>query len=540
MKPFATTLDVGSSLNNLTGSWRTAKPVYVDRLPPCNATCPAGENIQAWLYEAEEGNYQKAWEIIVGDNPLPAVMGRACYHTCEGACNRGQLDQPVGIHAVERFLGDTAIEHGWKVPVDAADTGKKVLVVGAGPGGLSAAFHLRKKGHAVTIVEASAKAGGMLRYGIPRYRLPREVLDAEIARIEAMGVEIKYKTRIDDIAKYKADNGFDAVFLAIGAQNARNVPIANDGSLEVRDAIKVLRRVEEVPDETGLKGKVVVYGGGNVAMDVARSARRLGCEVQVLVREARHQMPAHAFEIHEAIEEGVTIDALLQVKEVKGGRIHVERMVLDDTNAPVPTGESFSIACDTMVLAIGQAVETDLATAIAGVETVGGAIRVDAAMATGAAGVFAGGDMVPSARSMTSAIGHGKKAAKAIDAFLRGEDFTPAAKPEIVDFKKLNTWYYADAPAAMQPMLDAVRRQSGFEEVLGNLDEDNALYEARRCLSCGNCFECDTCYGVCPDNAITKLGPGKRFEFKYDYCKGCGLCGAECPCGAIKMVMEEI
>jgi NADPH-dependent glutamate synthase beta subunit-like oxidoreductase len=216
-KPFAITLDVGSSLANKTGSWRTERPVYLDLLPPCNHACPAGENIQQWLYHAEEGGYEAAWRQIMADNPLPAVMGRVCYHPCETACNRAQLDEAVGINSVERFLGDEAIRQGWTIPVTAGPSGWRVLVIGAGPSGLSAAYQLRLLGHAVTIRDAGAAPGGMMRYGIPAYRLPRDVLDAEIQRIVDMGVRVELGQRVTDVLAAKRDGGFDAVFLAVGA-----------------------------------------------------------------------------------------------------------------------------------------------------------------------------------------------------------------------------------------------------------------------------------------------------------------------------------
>ncbi|MGB1025216.1 MAG: FAD-dependent oxidoreductase, partial [Rhodospirillaceae bacterium] len=212
--PFAITVEVGSSLNNHTGSWRTERPVYVDRLPPCNNACPAGENIQAWLALAEEGRYQEAWQEIMQNNLLPGIMGRACYHPCEGACNRKDIDTAVNIHAVERFLDDQAVKEGWKPDGIAADTGKKVLVIGAGPSGLSAAYHLRRLGHAVTIYEAGPVAGGMMRFGIPSYRLPRDVVEANIKRIEDMGVTFELNRKVEDIAAEKEAGGFDAVFLA--------------------------------------------------------------------------------------------------------------------------------------------------------------------------------------------------------------------------------------------------------------------------------------------------------------------------------------
>jgi len=537
--PFAITLDVGSSLLNKTGSWRNERPVYLDRLPPCNNACPAGENIQAWLFHAEEGDYETAWRTLVENNPFPAIMGRVCYHPCENACNRGDLDEAVGINAVERFLGDQAIRHGWKVEPGKA-TGKQVMVVGAGPGGLSAAYHLARLGHAVTVFDGNPKAGGMLRYGIPKYRLPREKLNAEIQRLVEMGIEFRFNTRVDDIAKTRDEGGFDAVFLAGGAQAARQVEIPIDGAMPMLNAVSVLRDVE-LENAVNLKGRVLVYGGGNVAIDVARSAIRLGAaHVTMIVLEAQEHMPAHQEEVDEAVEEGIEIVCLRAVRKVEGNTITLEQMVASEGRWPQPTGQFEAMEADVLVQALGQQLETDFLEKIAEIKLNEGIVEVAPDMQTGSAGIFAGGDMVPGIRTVTGAIGQGKKAARNIDAFLRGESYAIPEKHEVADFAKLNTWYYSDAPRTIRPMLDVVRRQSGFAEVVGDLDESHASYEARRCMSCGNCFECDNCYGVCPDNAITKLGPGKRFEFKYDYCKGCGLCVAECPCGAIRMEAEEI
>jgi len=539
-KPFAITLDVGSSLANHTGSWRTARPVYLSRKPPCNHQCPAGENIQAWLFHAESGNYQAAWRKLVEDNPFPAIMGRVCYHTCEGACNRGQLDAAVGINSVEHFLGDEAIAQGWKFAPPAAASGKKVLVVGAGPSGLSAAYHLARLGHKVTVHEAGPLPGGMMRFGIPQYRLPRQVLDDEVQRIVDMGVEICYGTKVSNVLEAKAQGGFDAVFLAVGAHIAKRAYIPAGDSAKVLDAVSVLRSMEG-EDKPMLGRKVVVYGGGNTAIDVARTAKRLGASEAIIVyRRNREKMPAHDFEVEEALQEGVLIKWLSTIKQAGESSITVEKMALDEKGFPQPTGEYETLEADSVVLALGQDVDLSLIEGVPGLEVQDGVVQVNAQMMTGHDGIFAGGDMVPAERNVTVAIGHGKKAARNIDAWLRGEAYKPSPKSEIATYDKLNTWYYSDAPKTVRPMLDIIRRQSTFEEVQGGLDETNALFEARRCLSCGNCFECDNCYGVCPDNAVIKLGIGKGFEFNYDYCKGCGICVSECPCGSIKMVPEEI
>ncbi len=541
-KPFAITLDPGSSLANKTGTWRTERPVYVDRLPPCNSTCPAGEDIQGWLYHAESGDYQAAWRHLTRDNPFPAIMGRVCYHSCEGACNRGRIDAAVGINSVERFLGDEALKQGWAFTPPAQESGKHVLVVGAGPSGMSAAYHLRRMGHRVTVVEAGPAAGGMMRFGIPKYRLPREVLDGEMQRIVAMGVTLQLNTKVEDLGATMRHGGYDATFLAVGAHIAKRAFIPAKDSSRILDAVQVLRSMEgETPPLLGRR--VVVYGGGNTAIDVARTAKRLGATEAIIVyRRTREKMPAHDFEVEEALEEGVMVKWLSTIKQADSdGSLTIEKMRLDDKGNPQPTGEFETLEADSLVLALGQDVDLSLLDGVDDLLVHDGVVQVDPeTMMTGHAGLFAGGDMVPAERNVTVAVGHGKRAARHIDAWLHGKAMAPRTKHAPATFERLNPWYYSDAPKTLRPQLDIARRTGSFDEVQGGLSADNALFEARRCLSCGNCFECDNCYGVCPDNAVIKLGPGKRFEFNYDYCKGCGVCVAECPCGAIEMVQEDV
>ncbi|MEX8518875.1 MAG: NAD(P)-binding protein [Leptothrix sp. (in: b-proteobacteria)] len=548
-KPFAITLDPGSSLANKTGSWRTERPVYADHLPPCNAQCPAGEDIQGWLYHAEGGDYEAAWRHLTRDNPFPAVMGRVCYHSCEGACNRAKLDDAVGINSVERFLGDEALKRGWRFEPPAAESGKHVLVVGAGPSGLSAAYHLRRLGHCVTVLEAGPLPGGMMRFGIPKYRLPREVLDAEVQRIIDLGVTLQLNSKVADLAQTMRDGSFDAAFLAVGAHIAKRTFIPAKDGARILDAVSLLRSMDgaDSPETQPMLGRrVVVYGGGNTAIDVARTAKRLGATEAIIVyRRTREKMPAHDFEVEEALQEGVLVKWLSTIKQAgndaNAGALTIEKMALDAAGNPQPTGEFETLEADSLVLALGQDVDLSLLDGVAGLEMTDGVVKVDpATMMTGHPGIFAGGDMVPATRNVTVAVGHGKKAARHIDAWLRGTTLAATPKHAPATFERLNPWYYSDAPKTIRPQLDLARRTSSFDEVQGGLTEANALFEARRCLSCGNCFECDNCYGVCPDNAVIKLGPGQRFEINLDYCKGCGVCAAECPCGAIEMVTEEV
>jgi len=534
-KPFAITLGPGSSLANHTGSWRTERPEYVNLLPPCSNACPAGEDVRTWLYDAEEGRYEDAWRALVADNPFPAIMGRVCYRSCETACNRGLLDEAVGINSVERFLGDEAIRRKWTIAVDAPRSGKRVLVVGAGPSGLSAAHHLTLLGHDVTIRDSGDAPGGMMRYGIPAYRLPRDILDAEIARVLDLGVTLELSTPVTDVVA--ALDEFDAVFLAVGAHIAKRVDIPAGDGARILDATTLLRSMAG-ETQPMLGRRVAVYGGGNTAMDAARTARRLGAtEAVVVYRRTRDRMPAHDIEVEEALEEGVTMRWLSTVDHVDAGRIRIEKMRLDDAGKPQPTGEFEELGADSLVLAIGQNADLSLLAGVPGIEEQDGVVKVGKDFMTGHPGIFAGGDMVPAERTVTVAIGHGKKAARAIDAWLRHAPYAEPRTAPLATYDVLNTWYYSDAPATVRPTLELARRTSTFDEVVGGLDESTALFEARRCLSCGSCFDCDNCYGVCPDNAIRKVGD--HYEIDYDFCKGCGLCVAECPSGAITLRPER-
>jgi formate dehydrogenase (NADP+) beta subunit len=521
------------------GPFRTRRPVYVDLLPPCNDACPAGEHIQAWLALTQEGKFRAAWEALVKDNPLPAVHGRVCYHPCERACNREALDAALNIHAVERYLGDLANAENWKFAVDMPPNGKRVLIVGAGPSGLSAAYHLARLGHTVEIAEAGPVPGGMLHFGIPAYRLPRADLMNEVRRIEEMGVRIILNHKVDDILAERDGGRFDAVFVAVGAHASRHTDIPARDAAKVLDALPFLREVD-AGEAPRLGRRVVIYGGGNTAMDAARTARRLGAdEALIIYHRDRAHMPALAFEADEAIEEGVKIKWLSSIKEIVGPSLMVERMMLDENGRPQPTGEIETLQADAVVLALGQQTDTAFLRRVAGIEcNTDGTVIVDAHLMTGHPGIFAGGDMVPGERTVAVAVGHGKRAARNIDGWLRGKPDAEPQKALLVSFAMLHLPIFTDVDPTSQTALAAAQRLRGFEEVVAGLNEKEARYEAQRCLSCGNCFECDNCYAACPEHAIIKLGPGRRYRYEYGKCTGCAVCFEQCPCHAIEMIAE--
>jgi NADPH-dependent glutamate synthase beta subunit-like oxidoreductase len=521
------------------GPVRERRPVYVDLLPPCNAGCPAGENIQAWLAHMQAADHELAWRSLVADNPFAAIHGRVCYHPCETVCNRANLDSAVSIHSVERFLGDLALERGWLFDPPAVSTGKRVLVIGAGPSGLSAAYHLARRGHEVEIRDAGSEPGGMMRYGIPAYRMPRDILTGELERIAALGVRFTNDHTVSDLDAERREGGFDAVFVAVGAHLAKRVEIPAMDAGPIVDAVSFLRDVAS-GERPVIGRRVAVYGAGNTAMDAARTARRLGAEETLVVyRRTRDQMGAHEEEAQDAEREGVRINWLRTIKALDGPEMTVEVMELDDSGSPQPTGRFETLAADTVIMALGQVTDTAFLHAVPGVEfDSDGTVHVTQAMMTGCPGVFAGGDMVPSERTVTVGVGHGKRAAREIHDWLHSAEAERPAKHPLATFEMLNLWYFGDAARRQQPEAEVAARVADFKEVVGGLSTIEATFESHRCLSCGNCCECDGCLGACPEDAVIKLGKGYGYKFEYDRCTGCGACFEQCPVHSIDMFPE--
>jgi NADPH-dependent glutamate synthase beta subunit-like oxidoreductase len=523
-----------------TGPKRFHRPEYVDFMPPCNSACPAGENIQAWMAHAQAGNYFEAFQALVQDNPFPAIMGRVCVKPCETGCNRTHIDTTVNIHAVERYIGDEAIKQKWPIQFLSYKTGKRILIVGAGPSGLSAAYHLLRMGHTVEVYEAGSDAGGLLWSGVPDYRLPKEILDAEIDRLVRLGVKIKLNYKVTDVLIDKKVGNFDAVYLAIGAQHIREEEFQHDNSIYITDAFSFFNELESFTSPYAHK-RVVVYGGGKLALYLARIIKRLNSEVAVYFPGDKKMMPAYDYETEDALAEGVDVEILRSITSISNKTITLEKMKVEKGKA-VGTGEFETINADVLINANKQESDSNFLRSVSGIAiNDDGTVTIDAKRMTGYDGIFAGGDMLPGEnRSSTIAIGQGKKAARYINSYLSNETYVKPDKHPTASYRKLHMWYKTDAPQKEQDKLAPDVAIKSFDEINAGLSQSEARFEAQRCLSCGNCFECDGCFGACPEDAIIKLGKGNRYKFNYDACTGCAVCYEQCPCHAIEMVPEPI
>jgi 2-oxoacid:acceptor oxidoreductase delta subunit (pyruvate/2-ketoisovalerate family) len=559
-------VSLGDMTWSKTGSWRYMRPIYEDKTPPCNQACPAGIDIVRFLMLIGQGKTRDAWFSIREESPFPGVCGRVCPHPCEDECNRSRYDEPVSINALERFVADAARRFTRRdVEANGMKTGR-IAVIGSGPAGLTCAYHLARLGYTAEVFEALPAPGGILRYGIPEYRLPAHVLNREIAEIESVGVKIRLETRIDQGFLSRHGGDYQAIFVATGAHKSLQLAIPDEKGPGVIPGLTFLRNIRM--GTTPKPGKrVAVIGGGNTALDAARSALRLGSQPLVLYRRGEDEMPAFAAEFEEALDEGIDIRFLTQPVRImrQNGRfvgLECVKMRLGDVDRsgrkrPIPIEDSsFTLDVDGVLVAVGETPETDLVDDWE-------AVSIDDASGSEETRILFGGDLVASQRTVAHAIGSGKKAAIAIDASLSGENpqealeasqigetggvsmrkhLDPAYRAlnrHVVSFDELNTAYFERRRRTERLRVPASVRIRDFREVNRNFSRLQARYEAERCFSCGTCNECENCYVFCPDVSILRDMRKLKHAINYDQCKGCGICFTECPRRAISMVEEE-
>jgi NADPH-dependent glutamate synthase beta subunit-like oxidoreductase/Pyruvate/2-oxoacid:ferredoxin oxidoreductase delta subunit len=534
----------GSTASIKTGTWRAALARHIQAPSPCHAACPVGGEIAEWIGHARAGDFRTAWETLTRHNPFPAIAGRICHHPCESACNRAGFDEALAICKLERFIGDQALEQVWSFGAAETQRSERIAVVGGGPAGLSAAYQLRRRGYRVTLIEAHAELGGLMRYGIPPYRLPRDVLDGEISRILALGIDVRCTqplAGVEDFTRLRAEH--DAVYLALGASRPKRLPQLDYQRPWVFDSADYLARCSR-GSAPPMGRRVVVIGGGSAALDAARSARRAGHEVTILALEAEDRLPAQREEVVEAREEGIELldSAMLQcAREADTGAVRLACVKVEfepgaqrgEFKVTVIPGSEFALVADAVISSIGQDPEL---TPFAALEAHGALLKIDATGATSAAGVWAGGDLASMARFVTEAIGMGEKAALAIDRRFAGNEAQASAEEALVALDAINLHYHPAAVRPAEQRLPAAARQSHSGEVQLGLAIERALAETARCFSCGTCTHCDNCITYCPDVAVQRAGTG--YTVLTDYCKGCGLCVKECPTGSMKMQEE--
>ena len=554
-----------------TGTWRYLTPAYLNKLAPCNESCPAGEDVEAAMVSAGQEDYLGAWEKIIQENPLPRVCGRVCFHPCEGACNRKEFDEAASINDLERFVGDQAFQSGKRFVPPNEKKKEKVAIIGSGPAGLSCAYHLASMGYGVTLFEAQPKLGGVLRYGIPSYRLPKDILDQEIDNILSLGVEAKTGVRVGKEVKWAELKKFDAVFVAAGAWKSLPLKVPGENAKGVMSGVEFLHRINsgQVVDPGQ---RVAIIGGGNTAMDAARSALRLGAKPLIIYRRTREEMPAWEEEVSETGEESIEFIFLSSPVKIitENGRVKGVECLKnllgpagkDGRREPRPIeGSNFTLPVDGVISAIGETPDFSFLPEELRKST--GSLTVDETGATGLKGVFAGGDITAQPRTVSYAIGSGKKAAMAIDATVRGKNAVEALRsarwgekgslsmarykkggadgiaPEVIPFSDLNTAYFKRQVRKLKEKLPVSQRTSGFSEVNLGLSPASALYEAKRCFNCGVCNLCHNCFIYCPDLAISARPDKQGYDINYDYCKGCCICVEECPRGAISVEVKK-
>lgn len=555
---------------NLTGSWRYLRPRYLDKDAPCSAACPAGEDIPLVELLASQGEFSEAWHRIREENPLTAVCGRVCYHPCERACNRREYDDALAINTLERHIAEHARRSGLTPRIEqVSDSGRRIAVVGAGPAGLTAAWQLRRQGHDVTLFDARDEAGGMLRYAIPAFRLPTDILAWEVGFIINAGVDFHPGRRLGDNLGWDELNQFDAVFLAIGAWQPK--PLGIDGESLATDGLAFLESIrrEQAPQ---VQGQVAVVGGGNTAMDVARTLLRLGAEPTIYYRRRLEDLPALQEELQEVLDEGIKIRPLRSPQSLSatdyGLHLHLTPMLALDAGADgrakiAPAGEDDEVVAVTAVFtAIGYSDSPGL--------PAGKMIPMSAYLKRFEAAdtsevrvpVFAGGDLANDNRTVVTAVASGKAAAVAINALLTGTEFEPLIahgqvgelgtlslnrmfdgdrnqrQQHVVGFNELNTIYFRYRARMKEPHITLEERRNSFDEVSMRISSAMAMSEAERCFRCGLCDQCDNCYLFCPDMSVTRDLAKQTRDINYEFCKGCGVCVVECPRNAMVLIEE--
>ncbi len=575
-------VSIGNMLHNKTGTWRFIRPVYENGIPSCQDGCPAGNDIEGWIRLFLKEKYEEAFWHIKREEPFPSILGRVCFKFCESACNRNKIDLPVNIHALERFIGDE-IDPSKPHPLLPEYHGKSLAIVGSGPAGMSAAYFARLLGFKVTIFEALEKPGGILRIGIPAYRLPKDILDREFKGLEAMDIEINTGQKVGkDISFEKLETEFDYIFIATGALKSRQLGLENEEeSPRIMSALSMLKKIA-LNEKIDLGKKVAVIGGGNSAIDAARSALRLGCDVTIIYRRTQDEMPAHMEEIKEAKEEGVKFIFLAAPKKIlfhddgKVKSLICTEMVLGDMDEsgrrrPIEKkGSEFEVEIDTLISAIGE--QPDLTYLSKAVSITDSPINVandlSIPVKDKAHKIFAGGDIINTPRTVIHAISEGKRAAIAMDCHRRGIDFDsllseisigdngpisfslykglepPDAvslnNKKVVTSNEMNYDYFEEIDQEVEEKLEPSKRKTRFDPYVLSYSQEKAQKEAIRCMHCGRCIECDNCLIFCPDSSVYIKKNGQfGYEIDYDYCKGCGICYVECPRACIKMVPEE-
>jgi NADPH-dependent glutamate synthase beta subunit-like oxidoreductase len=538
-----------------TGNWRAIRPVYRDKLPPCNNACGTNEKIQGYLDLVKRGKYLDAYALIKEDMPFPSVTGRVCYHPCEQACNRGQYDEAISIRAVERFLGDLGQALSRDVVKAGTPNGKKVAVIGSGPAGHSAAYQLARLGYKVTILEKSPKAGGLNRGGIPDWVLPQNILDREIERLVELGIEIKTNVEVGkDVTLEDLKKNYDATVFAVGLTESNSARAEGEDKPGVIFGLPFLRDIGMGTSKVKLGARVAVIGGGNTAIDCAREALRQGAvEVTMITVEGvRDEMPASPEDLHDMLEEGVELmhgkamTAVLGNGKVEALQLHPARFTGKINASPIAIDREASaekFAVDNVIIAVGQKAKLDWMPAE--YKTERGTIKIDEFGRIANTNFFAAGDVVQlgsgQALMVVNAVGDGKRVAFNLDKVLRNIPLEPRTVPidVIVDLGRMNMTYFPHFPRVKQAMLAPVARKSTQQEVIFAYTEEQASLEAARCFSCGTCNACDNCYLVCPEPCIVRSSRSNGlYKILVDYCKGCRVCIEECPTGCLEGVPE--